>query len=238
MPSPLIRAGQSVLSAAGLLMALAAPAAALPLFQESFDAPLADQPGIEQLAVAPIGTDACKRFTEGTSRASGSALCGSGTANKGGVPDPFDRLVFSDPGFAGALRIDVSLAAFEFGILDGPQSSNNPDLFDYILISAGNTVVARFDGDDDTFALTQTAGRYTGPDKMTRGEFEDYAFFVGQQSDGLARDLTIDVKLTGTTEFAGIDALSVQAIPSPTTLLMLAIGLSLAAAAGVRKRLV
>jgi len=231
-------AGLALIAGAVVSALPIAPAEANPLLSEDFEAfDSGAQPGVEQLGVDDIGSGACARFSAGGSRASGKALCGAGTRSTGGDPDPFDALVFGDPGgFHGALKIDLSLAAFETGMLDGPLDP--PDLFDFVDIRLGGETVVQFYGvntrtsEQDGFRLGEAAGPYRGPelvpadaDDPEAGRFFDFSFFVGPDPAGRPRDLMIAIGLTGKNEFAAIDSLNVTAIPAPAALGLFGLGL-------------
>jgi len=202
----------------------------------SHGVPASNQDGME---IAPLGSGACDHFSAGASRASGQALCGSGTADTAPLAerdDPFDEFVFSDPGLSSALRIDLSLAAFEFGLLDGPEDA--PQLRDFVDIRLGGERVVHFHGvntrttEHDGLKLAETGGRYLGPDLLPAdaddpeaGRFFDFSFYVGSGPAGQPRDLSLQIALTGSTEFAALDAISISAIPAPETFGLLGLGL-------------
>ena len=215
------------------------PAAAGLLFSEDFESGLADEVtggGPHAMQQAMLGDGTCSNFSASGS-ASGQALCGSGTVTD---ERDFEEFVFADDGLTSALRIDLSIAAWQTGVLDGPLDPAN--LLDFVDIFLGDEHLVRFHGvntrtaEHDGLQLGEMPSRFLGPDLVPDdGMFRDFSFFA-PAAEGLAsRDLSFRIRLTGRTEYAALDSISVTQIPAPAALGLFGIGV-LGAGIALRRR--
>jgi len=222
--------------ALGSLVALglgATAAFAAPVMSEDFSSFDADIPGLEDSEIGLIGERGpCWFASSGSSRAGRHALCSSGTADVGFEGDLYDSFSFDLGGLAGGFRLDLSLAAWETGILDGP--SDPADLLDFIDILVDDTEIARFQGAHDTMELARAIGDVDGPATIGRQFFRDFSFFVGDAVADLFNTLTFKVRLTGGNEYVAFDSIAVTAlgaegnttpIPAPASGLLFGAGL-------------
>lgn len=245
-----MRLGAIVLAVMGSLPALLggaatlvpAPAMAGLLFSEDFEssslAAVFSGSGPQAMQQATLGAGACRHFGAGGS-AAGQALCGSGTVSDS---KDYEEFVFSHDGLGSALRIDLSLAAWQTGLLDGPLDP--ADLLDFVDIFLGDQRLVRFHGvntrtaDHDGLQLAQIPSQFLGPDLVPDdGIFRDLSFYAPAAGGLASRDLSFRIRLTGNTEFVALDSISVTAIPAPGALGLLSMGLLIAGAA-LRRRTV
>jgi len=225
--------GFAMLMSLPVLLGSAAAAGATTILSESFTGFDDGIARLEQSSIGLIGERGpCWFASSGDSRAGHEALCSAGTADKGFDGDLYDSFSFDLGGLENGFRLDLSLAVYETGILDGPPDPAR--LLDFVDILVDGTQIVRFHGVHDTLELAHSLADVEGPDRLVRQFFNDFSFVVDEAITGIANLLTFKVRLTGGNEYVAFDSISVTAlesqndpneIPLPASLALLGTGL-------------